>query len=157
MRQVDRFQRDLHQYVHTDAVRASEAAAPELFQMGRPVPEVPFPTCELCVTSLPHWIKELVRGNYISTHFVGTKDNLADLYTKPVPYQAIDTLLTKLCGYDHTWETFPNTTMKWASTPQSLARAARAVAHKFHTVCNTSTAGPQPWIQYALLISVKYG
>ena len=53
MRQVDRFQRDLHQYVHTDAVRASEAAAPELFQMGRPVPEVPFPTCELCVTSLP--------------------------------------------------------------------------------------------------------
>ena len=68
---------------------------------------------------------------------MGTKDNLADLFTKPVPYQAIDTLLTKLCGYDHTWETFPNTytAMKWASTPwpQSLARAARAVAHKFHT------------------------
>ena len=64
---------------------------------------------------------------------MGTKDNLADLFTKPVPYQAIDTLLNKLCGYAHTWETFPNTAMKWSSPPQSMARAAKAIAHKFCT------------------------
>jgi hypothetical protein len=87
-----------------------------------------------------HGIKELVKGNYISTHFVGTKDNLADLFTKPVPYQAIDTLLNKLCGYDHTWETFPNTNMQWSSSttvqwsrPQTIASAAKAVARKFHS------------------------
>ena len=52
-----------------------------------------------------------------------------------------------------------HTTMKWASTPQSLARAARAVAHKFHTALRARLVelGPQLWIQYALLISVKYG
>ena len=55
-------------------------------------------------------------GNFVSTHFVGTKDNLADLFTKPVPYQAIDTLLNKLSGYGHTWETFPNTIMQWSSS-----------------------------------------
>ena len=105
-----------------------------------------------------HWIKELVKGNYISTHFVGTKDNLADLFTKPMPYQAIDTLLNKLCGYDHTWETFPNTTMKWASTPQSLARAARAVAHKFHTALRARLVPNHGFNDnYALLIGVKYG
>ena len=54
-------------------------------------------------------------------------------FTKPVPYQAIDTLLNKLCGYDHTWETFPNTNLQWPSTPQTMASAAKAVARKFHS------------------------
>ena len=49
-----------------------------------------------------HRIKALVRGHYSTTHFVGTEDNLSDLFTKPVPCQATDSLLNKLCGYDHT-------------------------------------------------------
>jgi hypothetical protein len=67
-----------------------------------------------------HWIKELVKDKYISVHYVPTKMNLADLFTKPVTRQVIETLLSQLTGHDTSWET----NVKIASDAHDLERGA---------------------------------
>jgi hypothetical protein len=52
MWQVDFFQRELHSYVYSDGTRAAEAAAPEVFKMGRPVPKVSIFACHLWAPSI---------------------------------------------------------------------------------------------------------
>jgi hypothetical protein len=61
------------------------------------------------VTQYYHYIKELVHEKHIETRYVNTKDNLADLYTKPVTIQVSESLIQKLTGYDTTWVDLPNT------------------------------------------------
>ena len=65
---------------------------------------------ENCVTSgnqyiyLPyHYTQELVRGGNIRVPHVRTKLNIADLHTKSVSKEVMDTLLRKACGYDPPW------------------------------------------------------
>ena len=51
-----------------------------------------------------HWIKELVKGMHIEVRYVNTDYNISDLMTKAVTGSTITKLLSKLCGYDNTWE-----------------------------------------------------
>ena len=46
-----------------------------------------------------HWIKELAKKAMVQLRWVGTKANIADLFTKPVPRQVMLSLLSQLTGY----------------------------------------------------------
>ena len=86
-----------------------------------------------------HWIKEFVKNEHVTTHFVGTKDNLSDIFTKPVPLQAITTLLDKTCGYDHTWENFSETKVHWSSSaPPQISVGTAMAAHT--RICGRKTS-----------------
>jgi hypothetical protein len=52
----------------------------------------------------------LIHDEHIDIRYVNTKDNIADLYTKPVSPQVAETLIRKLSGHDLSWVTLPNTT-----------------------------------------------
>ena len=50
-----------------------------------------------------HWVKELVREKHIEVRFIPTKQNLADIFTKPVPREVVAELLDKVTGYNLEW------------------------------------------------------
>ena len=52
-----------------------------------------------------HFVKEVHKKGIIDVQHVPGKENISDIFTKPVTRQVIDALLNKMKGYDHTWQT----------------------------------------------------
>jgi hypothetical protein len=46
-----------------------------------------------------HYNKEMVNDGQVKVHWIASAENLADIFTKAVPRQVLDSLLTRLQGY----------------------------------------------------------
>ena len=81
-----------HMTIYGDNMAANKLTKEDFISTGNQYIYVPY-----------HWIKELVKSNHITVLYKNTKDNFADLFTKPVTREVITSLLHKMLGYNHNW------------------------------------------------------